>query len=177
MFSVCGHGKMRLSVILPNRRYSIMIKRIAIYDMDGTIVCSLHRYSVANTGKINLQHWRENQHKAMEDSLLPLAEQYVRDLNNPETYTIIATARVLNEPDMRFIREILGEPDHIISRKGNNDTRSGKDLKINGLAKFFNLINFRQAKAVFYEDNIDYLKAVCDRFQIEGVYIPSQQGH
>jgi hypothetical protein len=154
-----------------------MIKKLAIYDMDGTIVCSLHRYAVTNTGKINLQYWRDNQHKAMQDSLLPLATQYKNDLDNPECYTVIATARVLNEPDLQFIREILGEPDHIISRKGNDDTRSGKDLKINGLAKFFNLINFRQADAVFYEDNIDYLKAVCDRFNIRGVYIPSQQGH
>ena len=157
--------------------YYLMIKRIAIYDMDGTIVCSLHRYSITNTGKINLQHWRDNQHKAMEDSLLPLAAQYKRDLYNPECYVIIATARVLNEPDIRFIQEVLGEPDHIISRKGNEDTRSGKELKISGLAKFFNLINFRQADAVFYEDNVEYLKAVCDRFQITGVYIPSQQGH
>jgi len=157
--------------------YSIMIKRVAIYDMDGTIVCSLHRYSVTNTGKINLAYWRENQHKAMQDSLLPLAEQYKRDLHNLECYVIIATARVLNEPDLQFIREVLGEPDHVISRKGNEDTRSGKELKISGLAKFFNLINFHSADKVFYEDNVEYLKAVCDRFQITGVYIPSQQGH
>ena len=50
-------------------------------------------------------------------------------------------------------------------------------LKINGLAKFFNLITFKDAEFTFYEDNTNYLKAVCDRFNIRGVYVPSKQGH
>ena len=66
--------------------------------------------------------------------------------------------------------------DYFISRK-NGDSQSGKTLKINGLAKFFNLVTFKDADFVFYEDNISYLKAVCDRFNIRGVYIPSVQGH
>jgi hypothetical protein len=144
--------------------------------MDGTVVCSLHRYRAVN-GKIDLQYWRDNSHKAMKDSLLPLANQYRTDLADSECYVIIATARVLNEPDIRFINEILGKPNYIISRKGNNDTRSGKELKIKGLQKFFNLKNFRLAVATFYEDNTEYLKAVCDHFKITGVYIPSNQGH
>lgn len=155
------------------------IKRIRIYDMDGTIVCSLHRYRtiVDDRGeRIDLEYWRENEYRALDDSLLPLAEQYRSDLADPECYTIIATARVLGEPDMQFIKETLGEPDYIVSRK-SGDTQSGRTLKIGGLAKFFNLINFQTDDVVFYEDNVDYLKAVCDRFGIRGVYIPSRQGH
>jgi len=152
-----------------------MIKRVAVYDMDGTIVCSLHRYRAIN-GKIDLPHWRDNSHKAMQDSLLPLAEQYADDLADAECYVIIATARVMGAADWQFVRDILGEPDHFISRKPD-DTQSGKTLKISGLAKFFNLKNFRDASWIFYEDNVEYLKAVCDRFAIRGVYIPSQQGH
>ena len=75
--------------------------------MDGTIVCSLHRYRtqvIQGRELLDLQFWRENQHKAMQDSLLPLAVQYKADLNNPEIYVIIATARVLNEPDYTFIQ-------------------------------------------------------------------------
>jgi len=155
------------------------IKRIRIYDMDGTIVCSLHRYRtiIDERGeRIDLQYWRENEHRALDDSLLPLVQEYWQDLDDPETYTIIATARVLGEPDMQFIRETLGEPDYIVSRK-SGDTQSGKTLKIGGLAKFFNLVNFQTDDVVFYEDNAEYLKAVCDRFGIRGVYIPSRQGH
>lgn len=155
------------------------IKRIRIYDMDGTIVCSLHRYRtiIDERGeRIDLDYWRENEYRALDDSLLPLAEQYRADLADPECYVIIATARVLGEPDMLFIRETLGEPDYIVSRK-QGDTQSGRTLKIGGLAKFFNLVNFKTQDVIFYEDNVDYLKAVCDRFGIRGVYIPSKQGH
>lgn len=156
------------------------IKRIAIYDMDGTIVDSLHRYRTVNDNgieRIDLQYWRDNEYRAMDDSLLPMAEQYKADLKDDNTYVIIATARILRDPDMEFINKILGAPDYIISRRGDTDTRSGKELKIKGLQRFFNLKNFRDAAAVFYEDNMQYLKAVCDHFNITGVYVPSKQGH
>jgi hypothetical protein len=155
------------------------ITRVSIYDMDGTIVCSLHRYKTIvddNGERINLDYWRENEYRAMDDSLLPLAQQYKDDLNDENCYVIIATARVLRAADNTFISEILGEPDYIISRIDGDNTSGGK-LKINGLAKFFNLKSFRDAEFTFYEDNVDYLKAVCDRFNIRGVYIPSKQGH
>lgn len=155
------------------------ITRVAIYDMDGTIVDSSQRYRTIvdeNGERIDLHHWRENEYRAMDDGLLPLAEQYKTDLADPTCYVIIATARVMHKPDWQFVKEILGEPDYFISRK-DGDSQSGKTLKIKGLARFFNLINFRDADFVFYEDNISYLKAVCDRFNIRGVYIPSKQGH
>ena len=155
------------------------IKRVAIYDMDGTIVDSSHRYRTIadeNGERIDLDFWRNNEYRAMQDGLLPMFEQYQKDLNDPECYTIIATARVMNAPDWQFVNEILGMPDYFISRN-EGDSQSGKTLKINGLAKFFNLLNFKNADFVFYEDNISYLKAVCDRFNIRGVYIPSVQGH
>ena len=151
------------------------IRKISIYDMDGTIVDSSHRYRSIN-GKIDLEYWRANEYRAMDDGLLPLAEQYRAELNDPSVYVIIATARVMNAPDWQFVNEILGKPDYFISRKAG-DSISGSKLKINGLQKFFNLKQFRKADAVFYEDNTDYLKAVCDHFGITGVYIPSKQGH
>ena len=152
-----------------------MIKRLAIYDMDGTIVCSLHRYRTIGD-KIDLAYWRENEFRAMGDSLLPLAAQYQADLLDPECYVIIATARVIHAPDLEFINTVLGKPDYLISRKDGDNT-SGGILKIRGLQKFFNLKNFKNAAAVFYEDNATYLKTVCDKFNIRGVYVPSKQGH
>jgi phosphoglycolate phosphatase-like HAD superfamily hydrolase len=155
------------------------ITKVSIYDMDGTIVDSLHRYRTIiddNGERIDLGYWRENEYRAMDDTLLPLAEQYKSDLADDNCYVIIATARVLRSADNTFIRDILGEPDYIISRT-DGDTVSGAKLKIAGLAKFFNLVTFRDAEFTFYEDNIQYLKAVCDRFNIRGVYVPSKQGH
>jgi phosphoglycolate phosphatase-like HAD superfamily hydrolase len=155
------------------------IERVAIYDMDGTIVDSSHRYRTITDEKgtrIDLEYWREHEYLAMADGLLPLHAQYVSDLADQHCFVVIATARVMHEPDWQFVREVLGQPDYFISRR-DGDTQSGKTLKINGLAKFFNLLNFRGASFTFYEDNMDYLKAVCDRFYIRGVYIPSKQGH
>ena len=155
------------------------ITKVSIYDMDGTIVDSLHRYRTIiddNGERIDLGYWRENEYRAMEDTLLPLAEQYKNDLRDENCFVIIATARVLRSADNKFISEILGDPDYIISRT-DGDTISGGKLKIAGLAKFFNLLNFKDAEFTFYEDNVQYLKAVCDRFNIRGVYVPSKQGH
>ena len=157
-----------------------MIKQVKIYDMDGTIVDSTHRYrtikDVNGNEKIDLDYWRANEYRAFDDTLLPLAAEYQRDLANPEIYVIIATARIIRDADMRFINEKLGKPNYIISRKEGSDI-SGGLLKINGLKKFFNLNNFKKASWIFFEDNTNYLKAVCDYFNIQGVYIPSNQGH
>ena len=152
------------------------IKRVQIYDMDGTIVCSLHRYRTIDGARIDLQYWRDNSDLAYSDSLLPLAEQYKADLLDEETFVIIATARVMGDEDWRFVRDILGQPDYFIHRKPD-DTRSGGLLKIKGLQKFFNLKPFKNAEITFYEDNATYLKTVCDHFGIRGVYVPSRQGH
>jgi hypothetical protein len=153
--------------------------KVSIYDMDGTIVDSSHRYRTVtrdNRQVIDLEYWRANEYRAMEDGLLPLADQYMNELKDPNVYVIIATARVMHAPDWQFVNNILGAPDYFISRK-DGDTQSGSSLKIKGLQKFFNLKQFRNCDATFYEDNTSYLKAVCDHFQIRGVYIPSKQGH
>lgn len=156
------------------------MQRIAIYDMDGTIVDSLHRYRTITDpdGKvrIDLDYWRANEHRAYDDGFLPMYEQYKTDLADSECYVIIATARVMGDEDWRFVKEKLGEPDAFISRNPG-DTRSGGLLKILGLQRYMNLKQFRGLPAVFYEDNTSYLKAVCDHFQCTGVYVPSQQGH
>lgn len=156
------------------------ITRVQIYDMDGTIVDSTHRYRTVigadGVERIDLQYWRENEYRAMDDSLLPLAAQYKADLADPNCYVIIATARVLNDPDIRFINEILGKPDYIISRKPNSNI-SGGVLKVNGLRKFLNLKNFKNAVFTFYEDNKSYLNKVVSELNINGVFCQSNQGH
>jgi hypothetical protein len=129
--------------------------------------------------RIDIGYWRDNQHLAMLDSLLPLADKYQQDCMDLECFTIIATARVMNDPDWQFLRDELGFPDYVISRT-NDDFQSGSTLKINGLIKCFETANINLAMmddVVFYEDNVQYLKAVCDYFNIRGEYIPSKQGH
>lgn len=156
-----------------------MIKHIHVFDMDGVLVCSLHRYRTmpCNT-RIDLQYWLDNEHKAGLDSLLPMAEKYKQLLKDPESYVIIATARVINEPDLKFIKEVLGMPNKLISRRDRNDWRSGVELKAKPLKQLFSLRQFKNATKTYYEDNIAYLKGVSEYVgNMNTVYIPSKQGH
>lgn len=159
------------------------IHRVRVYDMDGTIVDSSHRYRTVEDSdgnvRIDLTYWRENEYRAMDDGLLPLAAQYMRDLKDENTFVIIATARVMNKPDWQFVNEILGFPDYFVSRKAY-EVISGADLKIRGIQACIDAYgenHFKFAEWEFYEDNTEYLKKVCDRFNMRGIYVPSKQGH
>ena len=71
------------------------INRVSIYDMDGTIVDSSHRYRTIvdeNGERIDLPFWKENAHLVMDDSLLPLAAQYHRDLLDENCFVITGGA-------------------------------------------------------------------------------------
>lgn len=160
-----------------------IIKRVSIYDLDGTIICSLHRYRtiVGSDGveRIDLPYWRANEHRAMDDSLRPLATLYREDIADPSTYVVIATARVLHRPDREFIRNHLGMPNHIISRPEGFEG-SGASMKVTGLERLFSHMPhlLHAADVTFYEDNRSYLAVVTARFpSIRGVFVPSAQGH
>ena len=158
-----------------------MIKKIAIFDMDGVLVDSSWRYRVSkdDNTKIDLQYWRDNEKGAYFDELLPMAKEYQNMLNDPEYFVIIATARTMNSASWAFIDNKLGRPNAIIYRK-DNDNRGGAEMKIKGLKKLLSLKQFKQidkANITMFEDNAKYLKAICDYFNCKGVYIPSNQGH
>ena len=155
-----------------------MIKDIQIYDMDGTIVCSMHRFKTTPEGKIDLAYWIENStpEKIANDSLLPLAEKYQADIANPETYVVIATARVMEKADYDFVKNVLGMPNKIVSRNGRSDTRRGSEMKIAGLRFLKNLKQFANVPKTFYEDNKDYLYPVASFLDATPVFIESQQG-
>ena len=155
-----------------------MIKEIHIYDMDGTLVDSSHRYRIGENGKIDLAYWIANckPEKIAKDKLLPLANQYQAQLDNPEVYVVIATARVLEAADWNYIKNVLGMPNKVISRNGRSDNRKGAKMKIDGLRYLRYLKQFANVKKWFYEDNKDYLYPVADFLGAEAVFIPSNQG-
>ena len=80
------------------------MKDIHAYDMDGTIVCSLHRYRTTygsdGIERIDLPHWRANEYRARDDSLLPLAKQYQADRLNTGIITVITTAHHIQKPNL-----------------------------------------------------------------------------
>jgi len=159
-----------------------LITKIDIFDMDGTVIDSTHRYRTMPSGdRIDLDHWIENDIPEMiaRDSLLPMAEQYKKACIDPQTYVIIATARACEDGDAnyQFIEKHLGLPDKFIHREGRSDTRGGAELKLKGIKPLLNLKQFVNAKVRVFEDNISYLKKMCDTLDGIGIYVPSKQGH
>lgn len=155
--------------------------KVKVFDLDGCIIDSSHRYrTIAENGieKIDLQFWRDNEKFACKDSFLPaFYSEYLPAIDDDNTIVIVATARVLNEPDKLFLTHYMPRPNFIISRPNGCNTSGGK-LKVSGLKKIFNLKQFNNiSEIVVYEDNISYLKYICDFFKCNGVYIPSIQGH
>ena len=159
-----------------------MIKLIHIYDLDGTVISSSHRYrTISGENRIDLAHWREHDKPEFieKDSLLPHAAQYMADLANPEIYVIVATARacVTGDANYKFLAERLGMPNKFIHRRGVDDNRKGAALKIAGIKPLLNLKQFRGAAIHFWEDNKDYLREVCEAIGAIPHYVPSTQGY
>jgi hypothetical protein len=119
----------------------------------------------------------KNEHRVMEDSLLPLANFYRSTLADNSIYTIIATARIWCELTEEFVREHLGYPNKVVGRIDRDDTRGGAELKIQAIRPLLNLKQFQDVEIHVFEDNATYLKKICDSFNAIGHYYPSVQGH
>jgi hypothetical protein len=100
----------------------------------------------------------ENEHRVMEDSLLPLADFYRSTLADNSIYTIIATARVWCELTEEFVRKRLGYPNKVVGRIDRDDTRGGAELKIQTIRPLLNLKQFQDVEIHVFEDNATYLK-------------------
>lgn len=127
---------------------------LEVFDCDGVLVDSSHRYRNLSNGSIDLDYWLENctPEKIAADKLLPTAKRYQESLENPNVYTIIATARQVREPDLEFFRSRLGYPQHLIARKIGQTTPDWK-LKIIGLRRLLNLRQFKNRAVTVWEDN------------------------
>lgn len=164
-----------------------MIKRIHVYDCDGILLNSSHRYRTDETGmKIDLAYWIENNtyEKIMQDSDDVLADHYRESLKNPEIFVIIATSRACTENDSNYlaIAEKLGMPNKFVHRKGENDNRRAFDLKVSGIKPILNLKNMKNAVIHVYEDNYENLGKMTLAFRDFGYksighFNPSYQGH
>jgi phosphoglycolate phosphatase-like HAD superfamily hydrolase len=160
-----------------------MIKRIHIFDMDGTLVDSSHRYRTMPCGtRIDLQHWRDNEHRAADDTLLPIVAKYRALLDSPCDYVVIATARIGDTHTREFLKRHGIEPQAFIARRDDTDNRGGAELKIAAIRRLLNLRQFQGVEEFhIYEDNRTYLNKMWAAFRGYGRavchFFPSNQGH
>lgn len=137
-----------------------MYKAIHVYDLDGVLVDTSHRYRNKEDGTIDLEYWFANRTKENieRDTLLPMAKQYQRDCINENIYTVICTSRMYHVWDIEFIVSQLGVPDKLIMRPEGDMTADG-ELKRRQLQRLFNLRQFRKLPKLFFEDNIKNILA------------------
>lgn len=156
-----------------------MIKRIHIWDFDGTLVDSSHRYRIKDNGKIDLEHWIANEHKVFEDTVISHTADKFRQLRDSAAdYVIIATARIWCDLSQQFVKTHDLEPQAVYARRDRDDTRGGAALKIQAVKRLMNLKQFAGVETIHvYEDNKAYLRDICQAFDGIAHFIPSNQGH
>lgn len=150
-----------------------MIKKIHVYDLDGVLVDTSHRYRNLPNGSIDLDYWLANRtkEKIARDTLLPLAAQYQADRNTSAIYTVICTARQSNLLDIDFILSQLGAPDRLLMRPIGNSERDAQ-LKYKQLTRLFNSSLLTNLPSFFWDDNKINLAACRDLFT-DVFHVPS----
>jgi hypothetical protein len=148
-----------------------MLRQIHVYDLDGVLVDTSHRYRNKPDGSIDLDYWFANRYKLDADTLLPLAKQYRADCENPYIYTVVCTARVYDARDVRFINSRIGKPNKLIMRPRGN-MENDAILKRRALQRIFNLRQFGRLPKRFWDDNPKNLNACRDLFS-QVFHVPS----
>lgn len=146
-----------------------------IYDFDGVIADSSHRYRLGDDGNIDLPHWIENEKYALKDVALPLLHQLRQQSFNPNNIVIIATARIWCDLSRQWARIHNTNPDHVISRRDRTDERGGAELKIEGIKNLEILEHMNEVHV--YEDNKSYLDKMCAALSAIPHFVKSNQGH
>lgn len=134
---------------------------IFIFDLDHTLIDSSHRQLTREDGTLDLDHWRENctPEKIMADRILPLGRAYAewrQQPRAPRIMQIACTARVMSDPDYRFLNYHGLHFDTILSRPADC-TDGDVILKEKLLRQFALTIKMPYARmlsiASFWDDN------------------------
>jgi hypothetical protein len=157
-----------------------MFKKVHVYDLDGVLVDTSHRYRTDANGKTDMLYWAANHtaEKIALDKILPMAKNYLADCLNPEIYCILCTVRSAHVLDFEFVVGQLGTPDKILMVGEPHDSKTfTKDyiLKRRELQRVFNLIALQNLPRTLFEDNAVTIRNLASMFT-HTVYIESNQG-
>ena len=128
-----------------------------LFDLDGTVVNSSHRYHANEEGTVDLNHWRANctPSQIAKDLELPLAA-YWRQMRKRGVSIVVCTARVMTSADHTWLVRRGLIADLILSREGIQDIRSGVVQKLEQLRRFAPLWR----SVTFFEDNVEIRHAI-----------------
>lgn len=127
--------------------------KLAIFDLDGTVICSKHRQATLPCGNLNLAHWVENNTpmKIMRDRLLPLIHT-MRDIHSRGIPVVICTARVLGLADYKYFLNNNVPFDKILSRP-KGCTTPDAELKREQILAFLARMDYSPSDCEMWEDN------------------------
>lgn len=153
------------------------IKRVHIFDLDGTTIDSAHRVLplIDSNGDLDLDRYRKEacKHELIQrDTLLPLAS-YMQQLIKQGEQVVICTARFMQKSDYVFLRKnglraplVLSRdqlhkffPSHLVNRIYNSG-----DAKYKGY--YFDMLTGRYGRNIeyiMYDDHQGVLAAAKDR--------------
>ena len=148
-----------------------------IFDLDGTVINTSHRYRDLPCGKIDLDFWFANSTPEMiaKDSLLPLAAS-MRTMYAAGHIIVVCTARdfsPLNGVDLgaiytQFLADNGLQHHALLHRKmaGEDHASMGDgDLKIRLLSDYAESEGFSSIKemgAIMFDDNLTVIKALAN---------------
>ena len=80
-------------------------KKVAVFDLDGTIIDSSHRTPNKPDGTLDLQGYYDNRTREniFKDTLLPLADKIRKMYNSGLYHIVICTAREIDQDDLDFL--------------------------------------------------------------------------
>jgi len=128
------------------------MKKIAIFDLDGTIIDSTHRTPNKADGTLDLDryfelHTREN---IFNDTLLPLAEIMKEMYDSGDYHIVICTARDMIDDDFDFLKENNLKFHEIFNR--NNIRKKYHWGLPDDLYKTKQLKKYKNTPYVFFDD-------------------------
>ena len=145
------------------------MNRFKIWDLDGTVIDSSHRYSTLANGDIDLPRWIADNTRANieQDKLLPLAELMKSNYRQGDI-VIICTARVLGVWDHVYLADKGIKANFILSR-AIGDNRGDAEMKRQKLLALFADLKIPFVRwtrnATFYDDNQGVL-AMAEKYGI-----------
>ena len=123
-----------------------------IFDLDGTVIDSSHRYAKLPDGSIDLVAWIKNctRDKILQDKLLPLAKVWRQNVN--KCRIAICTSRIMTDHDLEFLRVNGLEFNDLMSRPAYDNTAC-PEFKRKHIKAYLDLFSINPVSFLMFEDH------------------------